>query len=106
MANWAVMPQVLNVNNGYLIMKRKTAMNDIQNIELLLQQSINIAAEKTAIFFKTGAGSYAEHDQFMGITVPTTRAIAKKFSHISLQEIQTLLQSPINEKRALALFIL
>lgn len=57
-------------------------------------------------FFKTGPGQYAEGDQFLGITVPVTRSIAKAFFTLPLEEVQTLLQSPLHEARLLALVIL
>ena len=57
-------------------------------------------------FFKTGKGHYGEGDQFIGVTVPDTRFVAKKFTHLPLSEIQTLLDSPIHEERLLGLLIL
>jgi 3-methyladenine DNA glycosylase AlkD len=60
----------------------------------------------TSRFFKTGVGDYAEHDQFIGVSNPVLRSIAKEFHTLSIPEIQTLIQSPVNEKRMLALFIL
>jgi 3-methyladenine DNA glycosylase AlkD len=60
----------------------------------------------TRRFFKTGVGDYAEHDQFIGVSNPVLRSIAKEFHTLSIPEIQTLIESPINEKRLLALFIL
>ena len=60
----------------------------------------------TSRFFKTGAGDYSEHDQFIGVSNPVLRSIAKEFNTLSIPEIQTLIESPINEKRMLALFIL
>ena len=81
-------------------------MNTVKDIQLLLQQSVTIPKEKAAYFFKTGIGDYAESDQFIGVTVPTIRAIAKKFPALSLESIQMLLESPINEERLLALCIL
>ena len=57
-------------------------------------------------FFKTGAGDYAEHDKFIGVSHPVLRSIAKEFHTLSIPEIQALIESPINEKRMLALFIL
>jgi 3-methyladenine DNA glycosylase AlkD len=81
-------------------------MKTIKEIQTLLQQSVTIPKEKAAYFFKIGPGDYAAGDQFIGVTVPTLRAIAKKFPTLSLADIQTLLTSPVNEERALALFIL
>lgn len=81
-------------------------MDNIFTIKALLQQACTVAAEKRACFYKTAAGQYAAHDQFIGVTVPVLRKIAKQFIFLSLDEIQMLLGSPVNEERALALFIL
>ncbi len=62
--------------------------------------------DKTSIYYKTGIGEYAEHDQFIGVKTPVLRSIAKEYHRLTFQEIQTLIESPINEKRLLALFIL
>lgn len=78
----------------------------VQNIEAILEQSIDSTPERICVFFKTGPGAYAAHDQFMGIRVPTLRKIAKTFISISLEDLTFLIQSPINEKRLLALIIL
>lgn len=67
-------------------------------------------AEKQAFyprFFKAGKGEYAEGDQFIGVTVPEQRKIAKEYcSKISLKELQTLISSPIHEHRLTALLML
>jgi len=57
-------------------------------------------------FFKTGNGQYGEGDQFIGITVPHTRRVAKKHAHILLSDIRPLLLHPIHEVRLLALLLL
>lgn len=57
-------------------------------------------------FFKTGKGGYAEGDKFLGITVPQQRKIAKKYSELSLNEIQKLLEDKLHEVRLTALIIL
>jgi 3-methyladenine DNA glycosylase AlkD len=67
----------------------------------------NSRAESNAWFFKTGKGQYGEGDLFIGLTVPNTRKIAKKyFEEIDLVDTEKLLQNKIHEKRLLALEIL
>lgn len=57
-------------------------------------------------FFKTGKGQYAEGDIFIGLTVPSSRKIAKKYFNLSFPEIEKLLSSKIHEERLIALLIL
>ncbi len=57
-------------------------------------------------FYKTGPGQYGEGDEFIGVDVPSNRAIALKFLTMSSSDISQLLQSPIHEDRALGLHIL
>lgn len=57
-------------------------------------------------FFKTGKGEYGEGDKFLGITVPEIRILAKEFKDLPLEDCCKLLESPYNEERSLALFIL
>jgi 3-methyladenine DNA glycosylase AlkD len=97
------------VKNGSLILKNKKMVSKntrLQEIKSLLAKSCTIAQDRQSYFFKTGAGSYAEHDQFIGVPVPARRAIAKKYPDLSLCELEQLLKSPINEERFLALILL
>jgi len=81
-------------------------MNQLMQIKNTLQNSTSIPASRAAAFFKTGAEDYAEGDQFIGVTVPNLRKIAKNFILLTLDNLQLLLESKINEERLLALIIL
>ncbi|MDQ5890551.1 MAG: hypothetical protein QG604_425 [Candidatus Dependentiae bacterium] len=81
-------------------------MNRAQVLQERLRESVDIATDRQAFFFKTKPGGYAEHDRFLGVKVPTLRLIAKDFFDLSLNELQELLDSPFNEERLIALFIL
>lgn len=57
-------------------------------------------------FFKTGKGEYGEGDIFIGIKVPVTREIAKKYLGMNFKHIELLLKSKIHEYRLAGLLIL
>lgn len=58
-------------------------------------------------FFKAGSGEYAEGDEFIGVTVPEQRKVAREFwKKISLEELGELLSSKIHEHRHTALLML
>lgn len=80
-------------------------INDIkQALEVL---SIKEKAEFFPRFFKAGPGEYAEGDEFIGVTVPDQRKVAKEFwNKISLDELGELLSSKIHEHRHTALLML
>ncbi len=63
-------------------------------------------AVRTRSFFKTGKGEYAEHDVFIGISVPRLRQYAKSLKLLPLTTLQELIVSAINEERLLALIVL
>ncbi len=57
-------------------------------------------------YFKTGKGEYGEGDLFLGLTVPQTRNIAKKFWKIELNDLIRILNSKFHEERLLGVLIL
>ncbi len=57
-------------------------------------------------FFKTSKGEYGEGDVFLGIKVPQSRTVAKKFASLSLSEIEKLSKSKYHEERFTAIVIL
>lgn len=57
-------------------------------------------------FFKTGPGEYGEGDQFLGIKVPATRQLVKRYIHLELEELRPILYSEFHEERLFALLVL
>jgi len=57
-------------------------------------------------YFKTGEGEYGEGDVFLGITVPLSRQLARRYKDLNFSEITELLQSKFHEERLIALLIL
>ena len=58
-------------------------------------------------FFKTGKGQYGEGDIFLGIRVPTSRAIVKEYSReISIDDIDVLIASQYHEIRLVGFLLL
>ena len=70
------------------------------------QQSNPSRAKISQSFFKTGKGEYGEGDIFLGLTVPQCRETAIKFKTLSLNDVESLLNSKIHEERLISLLIL
>ena len=63
-------------------------------------------ASDLAHFFKTAPGGYGEGDVFIGVVVPDTRVVAKKYIDLSFPELEKIISSPIHEERLCGLIIL
>ena len=57
-------------------------------------------------FFKTGPSEYAEGDIFLGVMVPQSRAVAKRYRDLAISEIKKLTKSDFHEIRFCGLLIL
>jgi 3-methyladenine DNA glycosylase AlkD len=63
--------------------------------------------ESNEWFFKTGKGEYSEFDQFIGVTAPNIRKVAKKyFGTITDHDLTILVRNPVHEVRLCGLIIL
>ena len=79
----------------------------LKNLQKDLEKLKNPEKAKIlARFFKTGKGEYGEGDIFLGIQVPDTRKIAKKYTNLDFKDVEELLRSKIHEHRLAALLVL
>jgi 3-methyladenine DNA glycosylase AlkD len=63
-------------------------------------------ARGSATFFQTHRGGYGAGDRFLGLRVPTVRALAREFRGASTATALALLRSRWHEERLLALLLL
>ena len=68
--------------------------------------AINSQSTVLARFFKTGPGQYGEGDVFIGVKVPDTRSVCRRYRELPLEEVYQLLDSPIHEHRLAGLVII
>lgn len=64
------------------------------------------AAAGMSRFFKTGPGEYGEGDVFLGLRVPQTRAVVRRFRDLPVEQARLLLDSEVHEHRLAGLLIL
>lgn len=82
-------------------------MNKLTLLKHEIKNQTNQArAEISRGFFKTKPGQYGAGDKFLGLTVPQSRVLAKKYKDLSFNNTSQLLQSKFHEERLIALFIL
>lgn len=87
----------------FLLKSAKTYAHIIRELRCLSDEEKKTVLPK---FFKTGKGEYGEGDKFIGVTVPRTRKVARRFSDVSYDVIESLLESEWHEVRLCALLIL
>lgn len=74
--------------------------------EMLLKENPS-QVEGLSRFFKTGPGQYGEGDIFLGIKVPTTRAVVKSYwKELTLNDLKECVINPYHEVRLAALLAL
>ncbi len=72
----------------------------------LEQYASDVDANQLQRFFKTQPGGYGEGDQFIGVRVPKIRLVCSKFRTMPLNEIRSLLASPLHEHRLAAVLLM
>jgi 3-methyladenine DNA glycosylase AlkD len=83
------------------------AASPIHSIRAELQAAADPARAASSVwYFKTGKGQHGEGDQFLGVTVPAQRKIARRYRDLPEKEVKKLLASKIHEERFVALEIL
>jgi 3-methyladenine DNA glycosylase AlkD len=78
-------------------------MNLIKDLHALARKG---RSADLAYFYKTGPGEYGEGDVFIGVIVPDTRLVAKKYIDLPFAELEKVINSPIHEERLCGLIIL
>lgn len=62
--------------------------------------------EALSRYFQTGPGQYAENDQFIGVSVPNRREVAKALAYkLSETDLASAMHHPVHEVRHVAVFI-
>lgn len=72
----------------------------------LAEASDPVDAANLQRFFRTGPGEYGEGDVFVGVRVPATRKVVRRFADLPLPEVDALLDSEVHEHRLAGLLIL
>jgi len=74
-----------------------------KDLRAVASQDWAVGSAKTKVF---GQDDYGYGDLFLGVKVPDTRAVAKKFRELPQEELATLANSKFHEERLTALIIL
>jgi 3-methyladenine DNA glycosylase AlkD len=93
---------------GYLKMRNTKLfrVSSTRDANRLIDEISKNSSEHHLPWFKQGKNQYAEHDKFLGVSVPIIRTIIKNYVNMPLTEIKKLLSSPFNEIRMAGLLVL
>lgn len=75
-------------------------------IDQILSHATPEQRDKTAHYFKTDAGGYAEHTVFAGVRMGDVFSLAKEHLDLSVEALDIVLQHPVHEVRAGALSVM
>jgi hypothetical protein len=80
----------VKLQSGERVPEKATKTAKVARKKLKALSSPDVA-KSAARFFKTGPGQYGEGDTFIGIKVPTLRALSREFREMPLDEVESLL---------------
>lgn len=76
-------------------------------LDKIMAKADTSQVEGLSRFFRTGPGEYGEGDRFLGIKVPTTRAVVKEcWRGVTFGQLEECLDSEYHEVRLAALLVL
>ena len=82
-------------------------MSDAADVRAALAEHADAAdAVHLQRFFKPAPGDYGEGDVFIGVRVPATRSVVKRFRDLELSQIDLLLDDPVHEHRLAGVLLL
>jgi 3-methyladenine DNA glycosylase AlkD len=88
------------------VAKAETSTSAAAVVGSLLKLGNSGAAQFAQRFFKAIPGGYGGADKFLGVRLPTLRAVARDLSDVGMEVALPLLKSSWHEARALALILL
>jgi len=90
-------------DRGWRMTTEPTAARFIEQLEALRSDE---ELQKIQRYFKSGEGEYGAGDVFIGVRMGQVFDLAKTFIDMPIDEMETLLESPIHEARAGAVSIM